>query len=450
MDKSCERYARVVTRNLFELRDTLGINKKLVLCVTLIFLTSNSYSQNEWMGKNKDINNISVILNPDQPIYVNSKMTLEKEWEIGGEDPGFIFNNIIASDVDENGSVYVLDILEDDIKVFSKEGTHLFTFGQKGQGPGEFLRPHCLVLLPDNRILIIDIGSGTSKFNIFNYKGNYIDTFLTTFIGNVNLGEEDRIYFCKYFSNGRIILYTQCREEMKYTVQSLWLLHLNKQKAERIFKTCKVDPRYIGQTKQNDRQYLNIQWCHDKSGNLYIIKDRYNYEIEVYNLNRKLLRKVKREFQFPPKTKEEYREGLESGKKFDDLYRKSGLNFTWETLKYKPIICSSYYATRSMFCDDKNRLWVLTNDPYPPKKSKGILGWVKGLFNNRDFNDKIKHSRFTFDIFNSDGKFLMKVFFDAIKPKCFVYKDGYLYFTALKKDGYPWLFKYKIMENIYD
>ena len=96
-----------------------------------------------------------------------------------------------------------------------------------------------------------------------------------------------------------------------------------------------------------------------------------------------------------------------------------------------------------MFCDDKNNLWVLTNESYPSKKSKGIFST---LFKKESNKLNEKPTRFTFDVFNSDGKFLMKVPFDGNQPRCFVHKRCHIYFADLGVDGFPWLYKYKICE----
>ena len=74
-----------------------------------------------------------------------------------------------------------------------------------------------------------------------------------------------------------------------------------------------------------------------------------------------------------------------------------------------------------MFWDKQARLWVLTNESLQASNSDN------GIIN----------AMYSFDIFDRNGKYFMKIPFDAIQPRCFVYKNGYLYFAALKDDGFP-------------
>lgn len=266
--------------------------------VIILFLISviNLFSQNGWNGKIEDDNGIPIIVNSDKPIHANPTIKLHKQWEVGGEDPGFIFNNITAIDVDDSSRVYVTDVLEKNVKVFSSSGVLLFTFGRQGQGPGEFQSPRCLTILPTKKILIIDTGGGLyPRFKIFNVDGKYMDGFTVELRDSESSKDFDEnsmeylsslnmIWYSELYSENSLLLSTTSTEKMKFQVNSLWIYDLSKRFGKEIIKIKEDDPRYSNQRQHNDRVFLfrNTQWCHDNNGTIYFLEDKYEYTIKLY------------------------------------------------------------------------------------------------------------------------------------------------------------------------
>lgn len=123
---------------------------------------------------------------------------LSKAMEIGKED--LLFGSIAAVCEDKEGHFYVVDQLEAKIHKFSPEGKLLLSFGQKGQGPGDFQRP--------NRIAF------TSKGNLAVADEMYDVSFLNAdgkFVRRVHLNEaltpgyvgEDRFYAWRWQPEGQ-------------------------------------------------------------------------------------------------------------------------------------------------------------------------------------------------------------------------------------------------------
>jgi hypothetical protein len=79
---------------------------------------------------------------------------LSKAWEIGKED--LLFGSIAAVCEDSDGNFYVVDQIEAAIHKFSPEGKLLLSFGQKGQGPGDFQRPHRIAFTSKGTLAIAD------------------------------------------------------------------------------------------------------------------------------------------------------------------------------------------------------------------------------------------------------------------------------------------------------
>ncbi len=92
--------------------------------------------------------------------------------------------------LDEDG-LFVLDMDDNDIKVFSRAGAFRYMFGRKGQGPGEFHRPSGLDIL-DGRVYVAD--AGNRRIQVLDKKGAYLAGFKVLFSPYRVLAlEEDRI-----------------------------------------------------------------------------------------------------------------------------------------------------------------------------------------------------------------------------------------------------------------
>jgi hypothetical protein len=431
------------------------MSKFWIFIILLYFKTSLTFTQSNWGGEIIKIDGIIHVRNLANPLHHNPQAKLKKIWQIGGEDPGFIMNTISSIDIDEADCIYITDSSEKNAKVFSPTGQHIITFGKQGQGPGEFRIPRCLSILKNN-ILIIDplIAYPMNRFILYDFQGNFSNSFNldlknTYYSKDIDLNQREsllsrhKIQFSKTFLKSCILLFTYSTIDMKYKENSLWVYKLKTRESVKIIAKNKIDPRLINLEKQNEQMFLKTQWCHNKNGDIFFIEDIYDYKIEVFDSTGILKSVIERDFNLPIKTKTEFNKDLKDEQEWEKFYEKAGKKVAWETLKEKPIIFNLGAYTRSMFCDDKNNLWVLTNESYPSKQSKGI---ISTLFKKESNKLNEKPTRLTFDVFNSDGKYLMKVPFDGDQPRCFVYKRGHIYFADLAADGFPWLFKYKINE----
>ncbi len=80
------------------------------------------------------------------------------------------------SDVAVNswGEIYVVDGVNNAIKVFSAKGRSLFTIGRRGQANGEFLHPLGIDIDDRGRIYVADSGNG--RIQIFSRNGKFISS----------------------------------------------------------------------------------------------------------------------------------------------------------------------------------------------------------------------------------------------------------------------------------
>ena len=114
--------------------------------------------------------------------------------------------------VGNNKKVYVLDGVNNRIKVFNLQGTYLFSFGGIGKGKGKFNFPLGIGIDKNDRIYVAD--SGNHRVQIFNSEGAYLSQF-TTNIGkgkpsdptDVVVNSKRNICYVVDNDNHRIILY---------------------------------------------------------------------------------------------------------------------------------------------------------------------------------------------------------------------------------------------------
>ncbi len=75
-------------------------------------------------------------------------------------------------DVDDDGNILILDSGNYRVKKYDKDGRYLSSFGEKGNGPGEFLGATRLAVFPDGDILIND--RAIMAVNIFDQSGRFV------------------------------------------------------------------------------------------------------------------------------------------------------------------------------------------------------------------------------------------------------------------------------------
>jgi DNA-binding beta-propeller fold protein YncE len=95
---------------------------------------------------------------------------------IGGPKWFSRLTNVTADPKDNR--VYAIDVGDEDhrVRVFdSSDGRHLFDFGRRGHGPGEFNIPYDLAVGKDGRLNVVD--SGNFRVQIFDHEGRYLTGF---------------------------------------------------------------------------------------------------------------------------------------------------------------------------------------------------------------------------------------------------------------------------------
>ncbi len=87
-----------------------------------------------------------------------TEATLVPEITIGRLDgpEEYLFGIIRSIAVGDDGTVYVLDLQAQHVRVFDSLGVYVETLGRRGEGPGEFTAAEALAALPDGRLAVRD------------------------------------------------------------------------------------------------------------------------------------------------------------------------------------------------------------------------------------------------------------------------------------------------------
>ena len=122
-----------------------------------------------------------------------TEATLVPEIAIGELDgpEEHLFGSIRSIAVGDDGTVYVLDLQAQHVRVFDSLGVYVETLGRRGEGPGEFTEAEAIAALPDGRLAVRDpenqrvtvFGPGQGEMAEWRYTGTvssfsplYVDT----------------------------------------------------------------------------------------------------------------------------------------------------------------------------------------------------------------------------------------------------------------------------------
>lgn len=291
------------------------------------------------------IDGVEYVHNPSEPLHPNKMLSLEEELTFGederSEESMLIRPRQILVDQDDN--IYISEYMDAVIKVFDKEGNYLRTFGQKGQGPGEFQSIFDMKFLPDERLITLDFRS--RRTSIFNREGVFIDSHtwrnshlsiyligLDWYVTEENFFQEGKLFIKKYDLDGK--------EIQTWGEFTPYKMEIRSSREGTISMGVPYRPQsvFAGDSTQG---------CF-----YHCLND--NYLIEVYDQDGKLFRKIDRPYDPVPFTQEDADEYYASVDRrqnpvFSDLAREI------ELPKVKTI-------TDALGVDDRGYLWVATNE----------------------------------------------------------------------------------------
>ena len=309
---------------------------------------------------------VEVVLNRFEPYDIKgepSTFSLVKEFaidtendaiaELGLTDIGYYF------DVDPEGNIYVAgyENTEGMIFKFDREGKFVRSFGPKGRGPGELQgRNYVSLYLTVDRSGNIAVSDFGNKLVVFGRDGELIEESRID-SGTVSMAP---------LANGNYLAYISVMDGRGEFLNQNPLSLLDSRFAE----IAELDKQMIPNPiigKRLKGSYHVLSWSVSGDRIFSGFQER-GYEIFAYDLDGKLLRKIKKEFEPVPVSEDYKTEFMEqfSAPIFDDI--RSKIYFE-----------DAMPPFHGFFSDDEGRLFVMTYE-------KGITP-----------------GEFIYDIFNPDG-----------------------------------------------
>lgn len=126
---------------------------------------------------------------PDPPTEPRNLVIAVEALSLGSlEDGPEAFGRVAGLTQDAAGRIYVADHQAGEIRVFSPDGQHLFSFGGTGAGPGELASPCCIAWAPDGSLWVRD--GGNHRYSAFQ-----VGDSSAIFVSSRRMAHTDGSYF---------------------------------------------------------------------------------------------------------------------------------------------------------------------------------------------------------------------------------------------------------------
>jgi len=341
--------------------------RKAIIALLGIVVLAACRSKEMQVQKTVDENGVEVVLNGLEPLRLRGgpaslefveEMTLDTEKD---EVASTGLADVGAFGVDSIGNIYFASLKAGDqtILKFDRQGRHIASFGRKGQGPGEIQSISALLVSESDEVSITD--GGNNRLTIFDSGGRWLrDVPMTTsFIAAIPL------------PNGRYFLWDRTPSEKPGVLLELPMILAGPElKTIRILDTGIIENPMDGEEL---RGTYHLQSWSVSSDKIFTGHQDRGYDIFVYDLEGRPVRKIRKEYKpvpVPEAHKKEFLAQFESPQ-FRDIIRKV----------YFPDGMPPFIGFTS---DENGRLYVMT------------------------YESGAEPGEFVFDIFNSEGVLMLR------------------------------------------
>ncbi|MCP4728190.1 MAG: 6-bladed beta-propeller [bacterium] len=332
---------------------TLSISN-LLFAQKIEFRDGVKYIHNEGKGKWAD----------DKNVRIEHIGTLG---EIEDSDENYMFylpSKIIG---DKEGNLYVLDTGNQRIQKYDKDLKYILTFGERGQGPGEFLYPSHIEIDPEGNIDVYCASNG--RIEKFTPEGDYVRS--------ISIRKSDFAFH--YLKNGDIL----ARDPGSGTGykggdkgQNLFRILDSDFKTKRTFGTSDFFIKYPEHRKRMGAN--QFRFALDNEENIYTTF-RFQNRIEKYSSDGILLYSMDREM----------------SKGFPSKYRDQAM---------------SVIGSWGIDVDSKGYLWVTARRKFPGiEHKKGVGINESGSLYVRGDSEELKFDHYILELYSNDG-ILLKSF----------------------------------------
>ena len=367
----------------------------LIFAAAMALAASSGQQRAKWLGTKEEVDGVTVVKNPKQPVYRENVCTIKQDLSVGQAEgqAEYMFGRIAGLAVDDNEEIYVADSQATQIRVFDTNGKFLRTIGRKGQGPGEFTGIQSIQITPHNELMLYD--NVQNKLVFFSLAGQFIRSKHFS----ISVGTMGRL-------NPRSPLYCDSRETC-YIVTSV--IELPKAfKARQEILEIGADLKFVTFAKTADHDPtgpynvfgLENLYCQLMAKDFVLVGTSKNYELQIFDPQGKVMKKISRDYDPVPVSEAEKNE---ERKKRDPDTR-------WEFPRY-------HFPMSYLVADNEGRIFVRTWE----KPADG-----KGYF---------------FDIFDSEGRYFGRI---PLEFKPDILKKGKIYSIETDEAGYLYVRRYKI------
>ncbi|MCP4723616.1 MAG: 6-bladed beta-propeller [bacterium] len=258
---------------------------------------------------------------------------VRKLGEIGGDDENLWFFLPADVVVDKEGNVYILDSGNYEIKKFSPDGKFMYTIGEKGQGPGEFIDPVSMDIDNEGNIVVAD--RLNNRFEVFSPAGKSVKSFRfgKELVRRFFLNRNDDFVMGFGFSTE---IYSMGYSEPQENKSSPLLVVFNN-KAKKLTKMGELEYyKDLGKTMKVN----NGDFCVDKDDNYYITFENLN-RIDKFGPDGKIIHRIERPLNYE----------ITSLEKTNVKRSGSSMSLTLPRMNL---------VSEAMSADDKGRVWVAT------------------------------------------------------------------------------------------
>ena len=163
-----------------------NMRKKLILIIIFLAFIGNVANSQEntaierWKKRIKEF-----------PI-ANNKIEMQLTKSFPTDEEKIYLNEAVSLAHDTDWNIYVVDRRNSNVVVFNSKGEYLYSFGRRGQGPGDLYYPQNISILKNN---IVVYEAGNNRIQFFNMKGKSLK-FIQMFKAyhNVILSKKGIIY----------------------------------------------------------------------------------------------------------------------------------------------------------------------------------------------------------------------------------------------------------------
>lgn len=363
----------------------------VVLCILFIFI---SCGQKQEKVEIISEDGVDVVLNHIEPYQIRGEKTsliLEDEMTIdfGSDEIGELgVANATQFCVDSDGYIYFCENNKDGnlIFKFTPDGRFEKSFGPKGQGPGDIQFAMKMRFDSKGQLVVSDLSN--RKILTFSRDGQFMDEIRHPKLDASITVLRNGNYL--YLRNKRV-------DSNEFSFWELVLLNSQMEEVKVLDTQKEFDPDFNNFRGVNSRAYF--KWETDDEA-VYVMSEDRGYEFLKFDLNGKLIRKIRKKY-YPISVSDE------TIKTRKEMYQKSGIK-AWFPKHWLPIC--------DFFIDEE--------------------GWIYAMTFERGENPK----EYIYNIFNSEGVYVadveLEICFYGDRMVCAQINNNRLYYFKLKSDEF--------------